>query len=117
MTEKKVKLRDCVKDQQMWKVYIESEDDSCHIWKHNWGWILDEYRCLKKKLDEKTKQSTFLAAVKEEIKENDRKLSKIPETMNHLYGWVAKEDDFKLEKYGCDYFKGLPLPDIYKIMK
>ncbi|XP_018573722.1 uncharacterized protein LOC108912814 [Anoplophora glabripennis] len=117
MTDKKPRLRDPVKEQQMWKVYIQSEDDGAKIWKHNWGWILDEYKCLKKTLDEKTEQSTFLAAVKEEVKEDNRKLSKIPESINHFYGWVAKEEDFKLEKYGPDYFKALQLPDIFKLIK
>lgn len=28
---------------EMWKVCVQSEDESGKIWKENWGWMLDEY--------------------------------------------------------------------------
>nr|CAI5834383.1 unnamed protein product [Callosobruchus analis] len=117
MTTDRRKIRDLNTADQMWKVYIRSEDDSGKFWKENWGWILDEYRKLKEKLDEKTADSEFLSGVAPPREIPDKKISPVPESFNHWYGWIAKEEDFKLDKYGPDFFKPLPLPDIYKIVK
>ncbi|KAJ8942369.1 hypothetical protein NQ318_000349 [Aromia moschata] len=106
-----------VEDAENWKAYIRSEDDSGRIWQHMWGWIMDEYRELKKKLDQKTKESVFLSGVMEEVKEDPRKLIKVPESVNHEYGWVAVKPEFQLQIYGSDYFKPKPLPDVYKLIK
>lgn len=42
-TQTKKKSRDYKTTDDMWKIYIQLEDDSGKIWKENWGWILDEY--------------------------------------------------------------------------
>ena len=111
------KVRDLMKADQMWKSFVRAEDDSIKIWTHNWGWIMEEYRCLHKKLKEKTDQSEFLTTVLEEKKDDPRKLTNFPETTNHEYGWLAAQKEFRLEKYGDEFFKAQPLPDIYKVPK
>ncbi|KAJ8970639.1 hypothetical protein NQ314_001095 [Rhamnusium bicolor] len=107
----KKNVREMAKEDENWKAYIRSEDDSTKIWKNNWGCM------LKKKLDKKTEQSVFLSGVKEIEKEDNRKLSRVPESVNHVYGWVAGEEDFRLQKYGPDNFKPLPLPKLYRLSK
>ncbi|KAJ8956569.1 hypothetical protein NQ314_006695 [Rhamnusium bicolor] len=104
-------------EDEIWKLCVRSEDESDSIWKNNWGWILDVYNELTHKSDETTANSTYLASVTEEYqsKEDRRKLSKLPESTNHMYGWIAKDKEFKLNKYGPDKWEGLPLPTIYKV--
>ncbi|XP_050300016.1 uncharacterized protein LOC126738637 [Anthonomus grandis grandis] len=114
-TEKKV--FDIMKADEMWKSFIKSEDDSSKIWQKNWGWIMDEYRELEKKLKAKSEQSKFLTEILEEKKEDPRKLTDFPETTNHEYGWIGDHEAFRLEIYGSDIFKAKPLPDIYHIPK
>lgn len=72
---------------------------------------------MKEKLDEKTRTSEYLQLVTEEKKPDPRKLSKVPESVNHEYGWIADHEECRLEKYGSDFFKPKQLPIIYKIMK
>lgn len=74
-------------------------------------------RELKKKLDEKTLTSEYLQLVTKEKKPDPRKLSKLPESVNHEYGWIANQEECKLEKYGPDFFKPLPLPSVYVLLK
>ena len=110
-------VRDIMKVDGMWRHYVRAEDDSRKVWAENWGWIMEEYRCLQKKLQENSDKSEFLTRVLEEKKEDPRKLINFPETTNHEYGWVASQKEFKLEKYGPDLVKEHPLPDLYKICK
>nr|CAH7750994.1 unnamed protein product [Callosobruchus chinensis] len=63
MTTDRRKIRDLNTADQTWKVHIRSEDGSGKFWTQNWGWILDKYRKLKEKLDEKTAKSEFLSKV------------------------------------------------------
>ncbi|CAH1160053.1 unnamed protein product [Phaedon cochleariae] len=114
-TDKRIK--DIMTADEMWKVFIRSEDDSGKIWKYNWGWILQEYEDLKKKMDEKTATSELLKRVTKKREDDDRKLGTFPQTFNHRYGWIAEKKDFQLEIYGPDFFKPIPLPDIYKVPK
>jgi len=72
---------------------------------------------LEKTLKEKSKQSKFLNEILEERKEDPRKLSDFPETVNHEYGWIAGNKEFQLQRYGNDIFKPLPLPELYRIPK
>lgn len=75
------------------------------------------FRELKKKLDEKTQTSEYLQLVREEKKRDPRTLSKLPSAVNHEYGWIVSHEECRLEKYGPDFFKPLPLPPIYVIPK
>ncbi|KAG5892382.1 hypothetical protein JTB14_035995 [Gonioctena quinquepunctata] len=109
------KIKDIMIADEMWKEYIRAGDDSEKIWRQNWGWLLDEYKDLKEKMDEKTENSELLKRVTKEKVKDTRELGNFPLTTNHWYGWVAKKEEFQLERYGPDIFKPLPLPDLYNV--
>ncbi|XP_030750628.1 uncharacterized protein LOC115878315 [Sitophilus oryzae] len=111
------KVRDIMKADEMWKSLIRTEDASNKLWDNNWGWILEEYACLEKALKEKTENSEYLTHVLEEKKEDNRQLTNFPNSTNHVYGWLAVQKGFELDKYGPDMFKAKPLPDIYSVPK
>ncbi|KAJ8970638.1 hypothetical protein NQ314_001094 [Rhamnusium bicolor] len=136
------KVREMAKEDENWKAFVRAEDDSGVIWNHNWetkivqtgensmssGFVTKMiYDIIKLSVivkgsrqhenSDKTEQSEFLSGVKETAKEDNRKLSRVPESVNHIYGWVAREEEFRLQKYGPDNFKTLPLPKLYRIPK
>ncbi|KAJ8981321.1 hypothetical protein NQ317_015454 [Molorchus minor] len=39
----------------------------------------------------------WMSTVQEKVTKDSRKLSRVPEDVNHDYGWVAKEKDFQLD--------------------
>lgn len=46
------------------------------------------------------------------IEEPDpRTILPVPETVNHQYGWIPNKEEFRLQIYGPDVYKGLPLLD------
>ncbi|XP_023015638.1 uncharacterized protein [Leptinotarsa decemlineata] len=113
-TDKKIK--DMVQADEMWKVYIRAGDDSEKIWRYNWGWMLDEYKDLKQKMDEKTATSELLKRVTKEKKRDNRVLGNFPLSLNHWYGWLAEKKEYHLESMTSpDFFKPLPLPEIYRV--
>ncbi|KAJ8981316.1 hypothetical protein NQ317_015449 [Molorchus minor] len=56
----------------------------------------------------------ILNQVREEVKEDPRKLSRVPESVNHDYGWLAQKKEFQLQIYGAEYYKAGPLPDYFR---
>ncbi|KAH0999429.1 uncharacterized protein LOC109535300 [Dendroctonus ponderosae] len=111
------KVIDIMKADEMWKTSIRSEDASAKNWQTNWGWILDEYRCLEQKLKEKSAESKFLTHIMEEKRQDPQKLVNFPDTTNHEYGWIASQPNFQLERFGADLFEPQPLPDVYRVPK
>lgn len=75
------------------------------------------FSALEKKLKEKSDKSKFLTQILEEKKEDPRKLTKFPETTNHVYGWIAELKEFQLDTFGPDMYKAKPLPTLYQLSK
>lgn len=42
-----------------------------------------------------------------------RSIHPVPEEVNHDYGWLASKEEFRLEKYGPDVPKPMPLKEFY----
>ncbi|XP_057657939.1 uncharacterized protein LOC130894916 [Diorhabda carinulata] len=109
-------IRDFARDDLLWKAFINSEDGAEKIWRSKWGWQLDEYKSLQETMKEYTTKSQLLRRVFVEAEKDLRKLGKLPESTNHMYGYVAANPEFKLEKYGPEVFVPLHLPKEYKII-
>ncbi|XP_018320170.1 uncharacterized protein LOC112904449 [Agrilus planipennis] len=90
---------------QLWKAYVVSEDNSKDAWTNKWNWILEEYEKLHQKLDEISKTADY-----PKPPPDVRSLKPFPNSVNHEYGWVCANPEFRLEKYGPDIMKPMPLP-------
>ncbi|VEN39593.1 unnamed protein product [Callosobruchus maculatus] len=103
----------------MWKMHVTAEEKAPKVWNDHWGWIVDEYRRLKVQLDEKVGSSKYLrTANKKHIEIKDpRRPPPVPPTYNGWYGWLAKDEQFSLNKYGDDFFHPMPLPPLYRLIK
>ncbi|XP_050502194.1 uncharacterized protein C20orf85 homolog [Diabrotica virgifera virgifera] len=112
----RIPVRDFVKDDLLWKAYVNLEDESEQNWRRKWGFQLDEYKLLKEEMEEYTKKSQLLKRVLAKQEEDVRVLGPVPASTNHTYGYVAKNPEFQLEKYGPGVFVPLPLPKRYKLV-
>lgn len=64
---------------------------------------------MKNKLEEAFPGSVLLSAGKQD----DRTIRPFPSTVNQEYGWICTKNEFRLEKYGPDVIKVMPLQDYY----
>ncbi|XP_063907869.1 uncharacterized protein LOC135126012 [Zophobas morio] len=112
------RIKNAVLEDRMLRTHERATQRTNKLWKRKWGWVLDEYEELHRKLEEISKTSEFLNEVNKDTGEKDRRsIAPVPQTTNHQYGWIPSKPEFGLEKYGPDVDKPPPLPPNYGIFK
>lgn len=69
---------------------------------------------MEKKLNEMSKKSEFLKEVFIDEEEDVRDIRPVPESTNHMYGWIASKEDFQNKI--PDNQEQLSLPQNYKLI-
>ncbi|CAG9861590.1 unnamed protein product [Phyllotreta striolata] len=115
--KKKKLLLNYVEIDMAWKNFVESDWKVVKNYDYRWSFIKTEYKALQEKLHELTANSQMLKRIQGEPEIDRRELGRYPLSSNHLYGYVANNPQMRLEKWGPDVYKPIPLPTIYKLIK
>ncbi|CAH1404752.1 unnamed protein product [Nezara viridula] len=88
------------------EIYRAEERTACR-WRHNWSWIIDEYRTIYNEL-KALKKDKIDGYQSDEEEEDDRTIKPLPETSGHEYGHIATKPEFALEKFSSQGLTTIP---------